>query len=339
MTILPNIHNRLPEAELIEPDTSARPGEFVTYRGIVPSRRLPSRMDPVKVEFNRSWFAAGLLGATGAVLALRRFGKPAFMGGAVLGAATLGHMILGEPARPQLERVDLEFATLPAGLNGLRIGQLSDIHLGVPYSQKNLLWALEHMRRERPDLIVLTGDQVMRHTAIPRLTALLRELHAPLGVYAISGNHDHWEGLHDVRAALTLCGIPMLINENRKLRWNNTDFWLVGVDDIWDGVQDFERAIDGIPAHGFKLLLGHSPDIADEAQHYGFALQLAGHAHGGHLRLPWFGPFARPRFGRRYVEGLYQVGSMRLYVSRGLSGAPLRLYNPPEAAILTLRTV
>ena len=279
MTILPDTHNALPEAEIIEQDTTARPGEFVTYRGIVPSRRMPSRMDPVKVEFNPSWLVAGVLGATGALVALRRYGKPAFIGGAILGAATLGHMVLGEPARPQLESISLELPTLPAGLSGLRIGQLSDIHLGVPYSEQNLLWALEHMRRERPDLIVLTGDQVMRHTAIPSLTALLRGIQAPLGVYAISGNHDHWEGLHDVRAALKLADIPMLINENRKLCWNNTDFWLVCVDDIWDGVQDFERAVEGIPAPGFKLLLGHSPDIADEAQNYGFALQLAGHAH------------------------------------------------------------
>lgn len=337
MTILPDIHDTLPEAAVIEPDTTARPGEFVSYRGLVPSRRLPSRMDPIKVEFSRSWMKAGIFGVAGALLALQRFGKPAFVGGVLFGTAALAHMTLGEPAHPRMEYVDLRLAGMPSGLRGLRIGQLSDIHLGVPYSVQNLRWALQQMRREQPDLIVLTGDQVMKHTAIPSLTAILRGIRAPLGVYAISGNHDHWEGLHDVRAALALCDIPLLLNEHRKLRWNDTDFWLVGVDDIWDGVQDFERAIDGIPPAGFKLLLGHSPDIADEAENYGFALQLAGHAHGGHLRLPWVGPFARPRFGRRYVEGIHQIGSMTLYVSRGLSGAPLRLYNPPEATILTLR--
>lgn len=337
MTTLPDAHTSLPEAETIVIDTTARPGEFVSYKGVPSSKRLPTAMDPVKVQFNPSWIASGVLGGAGALLALWRFGKPALIGGAALGAAVLAHMTMGEPRRPQLDYVELALPTLPAGLQGLRIGQLSDIHLGVPYSRLNLVWALEQMRREKPDLIVLTGDQVMRHTAIPDLTALLRELRAPLGVYAISGNHDHWEGLHDVRAALALCDIPLLLNENRKLHWNNTDFWLIGVDDIWDGVQDFERAVEGIPPAGFKLLLGHSPDIADEAQNYGFALQLAGHAHGGHLKLPWFGPFARPRFGRRYVEGIHQVKGMTLYVSRGLSGAPLRLLNPPEATIITLR--
>jgi predicted MPP superfamily phosphohydrolase len=128
-----------------------------------------------------------------------------------------------------------------------------------------------------------------------------------------------------------------LLNEHRRLTWNGADCWLVGLDDVWDGEMDIKAALRGVPEQGFKLLLGHAPDIADEAARHGFDLQLAGHVHGGHLRLPLLGPFARPRYGVRYLAGIYTVGRMTMYVSRGLGGAPLRLMCPPEAAILTLR--
>jgi predicted MPP superfamily phosphohydrolase len=294
-------------------------------------------MDPIRVHFNRAWIATGIVGGAAGLAALRYFGSPIAYGGAAFGLAALGHMILGEPARPQLEHVELHVRNLPPALDGLRIGQISDIHLGLLHSVRNLRWAVDQMQQERPDLIVLTGDQVMHKQAIPELTPLLHNLSAPLGVFAISGNHDHWEGIRDLQGALALANIPLLLNEHRRLSWRGADLWLVGVDDVWDGDMDFERALDGVPKDDFKLLLGHAPDIADEAETYGFNLQLAGHVHGGHLQLPLLGAFTRPRFGVNYLEGTYQVGTMTLYVSRGLGGAPLRLLCPPEVTILTLR--
>jgi len=311
--------------------------EELAHRGPSRSRKPATPMDPLRIEFSPAWLAAGAIGGIGSLVALRRYGWPAFIGGGMLGIATLGHMIFGEPARPVLERIELRLPNLPAALDGMRIGQISDTHLGLLHTSNNLRWAVEQMERESPELIVLTGDQVMLRQAIPQLTQLLRRLRAPLGVYAIAGNHDHWEGLRDVQAALQLAGIPMLINQNRRLTWNGADLWLIGVDDVWDGELDYAAALAGVPDDSFKLLLGHAPDIADDAAGYGFDLQLAGHVHGGHIRLPLLGAFARPRYGRRYLDGIYQVGNMAMYVSRGLGGAPLRLFCPPEAAILTLR--
>jgi predicted MPP superfamily phosphohydrolase len=134
-----------------------------------------------------------------------------------------------------------------------------------------------------------------------------------------------------------LADIPLLLNEHRRLSWNGADLWVIGVDDIWDGRPDFAAALDGVPRDAFTVLLAHSPDLADNAADHGFALQISGHTHGGHLRLPLLGPFARPRYGARYVMGQYQVGPMRLYVSRGLGGVPMRLFCRPEATIFTLR--
>jgi predicted MPP superfamily phosphohydrolase len=193
------------------------------------------------------------------------------------------------------------------------------------------------MLREAPDLVVLTGDFVSFQHAIPDVAAVLRGLRAPLGVYAVAGNHDYWEGVDDVRNALALCDIPLLMNEHRRLSWNGADLWLVGVDDIWDGSVSASDALRGVPPGAFTLLLAHAPDYADEAARHGFDVQLSGHTHGGHIRLPLLGPLALPRFGRRYVIGRYQVGPTALYVSRGTSGPPLRFRCPPEATIITLR--
>jgi predicted MPP superfamily phosphohydrolase len=309
-----------------------------TVSASLPAQRLiyPVR-ESARIHYAPAWFGLGLAATVMGMLGLQRYGRPAAASLGALGLAGLVHMMVSEPGRPTLESVTLRLPTLPAGLDGLRIGQISDSHLGMPHAARNLAWAVAQMRRAQPDLVVLTGDLVSHRRAISRLPALLRGLRAPLGVYAVPGNHDYWEGLADQRAALARANIPLLLNEHRRLRWNGADLWLVGVDDIWAGRPDLAAALEGVPADAFTLLLCHAPDAADEAARHGIAVQLSGHTHGGHLRLPLLGPFSRPRFGLRYVMGSYQVGTMALYVSRGLGGLPLRLFCRPEATIFTLR--
>jgi predicted MPP superfamily phosphohydrolase len=291
-----------------------------------------------RVRYGRGWLALGAGAAALSLFGLRRYGRPALAGMGALSLASAAYLALFEPARPTLDRVVLPMKRLPEALEGLRIGQISDTHLGRPHSARNLAWAVERMREERPELIVLTGDFVSSSAAIPQIATLLRGLSAPLGVYAVPGNHDYWEGLADIQAALALHNIPLLFNEQRRLRWNGADLWLVGLDDMWDGRPDFGIALHGVPRGACKLLLAHSPDIADKAAAHGFAAQLSGHTHGGHMRLPLLGPVALPRHGWRYAIGRYTVGDMSLYVSRGLSGNPFRLLCRPEATILTLHS-
>jgi uncharacterized protein len=298
-------------------------------------RRHP--FNPSRVRYGRSWLGLGAGTAALGLLGLRRYGRRAGLGYGVLGLVSMVYIALVEPARPRLERVTLRLPALPPQLDGLRVGQISDCHLGMPHSARNLAWAVEQMGRERPELIALTGDFVSRRRAIPKIAPLLRGLDAPLGIYAIPGNHDYWESLADVHAALALNGIPLLINEHRRLRWNGADLWLAALDDLWDGQPDLDVALHGVPRGACTLLLSHAPDSADEAARRGVAAQLSGHTHGGHMRLPLLGPFALPRFGWRYAMGGYRVGAMELYVSRGLSGGPFRLLCPPEATIFTLR--
>lgn len=300
--------------------------------------RYRRKDEPPRVAYSRQWFAAGAAGALLGALALRAGGARAAGLLGALGALGVAYAAHVEPSRPRGRQLTLGFADLPPALEGLRVGQLSDLHLGKRYSEQNARLAVEWMRRERPDLLVITGDLVSYERAIGRIAPLLRGLSAPLGVYAVPGNHDYFEGMAAVTEALAAAGVPMLVNEHRRLSWGGGELWLVGVDDVWEGVADLDGALAGVPADGWKLLLSHSPDFVDEAAQRGIALQLSGHTHGGHLRLPLLGPFTLPRYGVRYPYGLMQVASTTLYVTGGLGGIPLRFRCPPEATIFTLRT-
>jgi hypothetical protein len=191
---------------------------------------------------------------------------------------------------------------------------------------------------EQPDLIVLTGDFVSKHHAIAELPELLRPLRAPLGVYAITGNHDHWEGAEEICEQLETLGIVCLLNTNRCLHWQGGSFWLAGIDDMWYGTPDLHAALAGIPDDAFRILLAHEPDFADVASLRDIPLQLSGHTHGGHIVLPLLGSPCLPHHGLRYISGLSQTGGTQVYVTRGLGGFPVRFNCPPEATILTLQT-
>lgn len=300
------------------------------------------RFDPTpgRVRYSRRWLGALAGGAVLSAYAVTRGGLGVAAAIGVAGLAGAAYATLYEPRSPRLERVTLHFADLPEDLDGLRIGQLSDLHLGHPFAYDNALWAAAEMARERPDVLALTGDFVSFEHAIaelPRVLAPLAGWRPALGAYAVPGNHDYWEGVPAIRAALEPFGVEFLINERRTLRRGGAELRVVGLDDPWDGAPDLAGALGARGAAEFTLLLAHSPDVADEAAALGVGLQLSGHTHGGHLRLPGLSSFCLPKFGWRYAMGHEYVGAMQLYVGRGLSGIPLRLNCPPEATLLTLR--
>jgi predicted MPP superfamily phosphohydrolase len=292
---------------------------------------------PGRVRYSSRWLglSAGAAGVAALALGLGRLPAAASLGAA--GLAGAAYSLLYEPSRPRLERISLRFARLPAELDGLRIGQLSDLHLGHRFAAENTRWAVAQLAAEAPELMVITGDLVSYTKNIPELPGLLGPLRAPLGVFAVPGNHDHWEGLPEIIETLRPLGVEFLMNAHRRLRWRGADLTLAGVDDAWEGEMDIAAAMRGAPGDDFSMLLCHVPDMADEAARYGVDLQLSGHTHGGHMRLPWAGPFVLPRYGWRYPVGHAHIGRTQVYVSRGIGGVPLRLGCPPEVTVITLR--
>ena len=270
-------------------------------------------------------------------LRLAAAGVTAGAGAAMLG---LGWTTLGEPNWPVVEQVSVTLPRLPARLDGLRVAQLSDLHISQYTPQGDIGRAAALAMRQSPDLLVLTGDFIWREVTqhAEKLVEPLRSLHAPLGVYAVLGNHDHWEGAALTAGVLAEAGVALLVNQAVRLD-AAAPLWLVGLDDVWERKHDMRAALAGAPDDDCKLLLVHEPDYADEAARYPVDLQLSGHSHGGQINLPRVGRPVLPYLGQKYPAGLYQVGQMSLYTNRGIGviAPPVRFNCPPEVTVLTLR--
>jgi predicted MPP superfamily phosphohydrolase len=290
------------------------------------------------VYYSRRWrWALGIMAVIGLrLIRQRRWGIIASIG--IIVSRIWRYARQHEPATPALTPVHIYDARIPAGFDGFTIGQISDIHLGQPFSDANLRWAITTLNASAPDIIVLTGDLVNDRPAVTRLPDDLRQLRAPYGVYAITRQPRLCsKELHDVAQALQVAGIPSLRNQGFMLNHHGDNLWVAGIDDWWHGQMRIDRAIADAPAQTPVILLAHAPDAAFEASTYPqILLQLAGHVHGGHLNLPGLGPLSTPALWALATQGTQRINTMWLHISLGLSGRQLRMGSRPEVGIIHL---
>ncbi len=259
----------------------------------------------------------------------------------LVAAAVTSYPLLVEPVWLDAVHVRVPIPGLPQGLAGLRVAQFSDVHLG-PFSHEWFLTRAVHaLLRWQAHLIVFTGDMVTRGDALrPADLAPFTALRAPLGVWGVLGNHDHWSDADRVhRAVEQHTPIRILRNQAVRLTHNGTSFWLVGVDDAWVGADDPEKAFAGVPEDEVRIVLMHEPDAATWLPFTPKTLQLSGHSHGGQVRLPLLGPLILPYLGRKYDMGLFRVRGGWVYTNRGLGviAPPIRLNCRPEITLLELQ--
>lgn len=265
--------------------------------------------------------------------------------GLVLGSSAAGaggalYAYSVETAWLDIERLQLPVKNLGADLEGLKIVQLSDLHL-YPHTQLDYIQDVVATARElQPDLVALTGDYVLANAeAIFDLAPALTAINPRYGFFAVLGNHDLWTNERIVQRGLEQAGIRLLKNEGLALGIGRDRLYIAGVDDGWSGRPDLTQAMAQHPGDAPTLLLAHEPDLADRfASDERVSIQLSGHTHGGQVRLPGYGALVLPRLGRKYDLGLYQVGAMWLYTNRGVGviGPPIRLNCRPELTELTL---
>jgi hypothetical protein len=249
-----------------------------------------------------------------------------------------------------LRRVDCKVVLpdLAEQLEGLVIVQLSDMHVGFQPSLnlRALRKAFAIARAAAPDLIVITGDLACGAGRLDELKAELATLAAPLGVFAVYGNHDHGEtktpGVPPVDFGdLGQVGVRMLVNEAITVEHQGAAVQLCGIDDWEHGYADLPAVLAQLDRRPttLRLLLSHYAEAALAASPGDFALTLSGDTHGGQICLPWFGgrimlsePLAQFR------DGLYQIDGRRLYVTRGIgtSFLPLRFLCRPEVVVFHL---
>jgi len=214
----------------------------------------------------------------------------------------------------------------------LKIAHLTDIHT---YGLGSREWKLlEVMEAEQPDVIVITGDSINITSDYPGLRDLLTRLHALLGVWVVLGNHENWWPVDNEEEFYKSAGVKLLVNSSGEVR---DGIWFVGFDDLYAGSPDPGKALAGVPESAYKIALFHSP-IYFEREAGLSDLALAGHSHGGQVKLPFIGAPYSPPFCGRFMEGWYELRGTRMYVSRGIGTSILnvRFLCRPEIAIIEL---
>jgi predicted MPP superfamily phosphohydrolase len=266
------------------------------------------------------------------------------------GAAGLGlsaYGIWSAERLPGVTRRTLFFRDLPLPLNGLRIAHVSDVHAGIHMPEEKMKELVRQTNALGADLIVQTGDMIdISQTYIPEYVRTFRDLHAPLGVVTVLGNHDRYTGEDAVIRGVRDAGQVFVQNGSHIIERGGAALALVGIDDPrnWraDDPQhdDLELALGRTPPAGeaFRILLAHRPGAFDGAIPRAIPLTLAGHIHGGQFYLPVIG-WSPGRLITKYVMGHFENGASQLYVSRGIGvvGIPLRVFTPPEIALFELR--
>jgi predicted MPP superfamily phosphohydrolase len=260
-----------------------------------------------------------------------------------------------EPASITVRRVSLTVPKWHAEQRDMKIAVLTDLHVGAPHMGLGQLRRIvERTNAEAPELVLITGDfviggphneggveaGVVGGTFIEPepIAAALKNLRAPLGVFAVLGNHDWWYDGERITRALEAVGIVVLENRAVRIERGGRGFWLAGVADLWTRTPDIKGALAQVEGDDPVLLITHNPDIFPGVPPR-VSLTIAGHTHGGQVNLPFVGRLIVPsKFGQRYAMGQVVEQGRHLFVSGGIgtSSIPVRFRVPPEIVILTL---
>ncbi len=261
------------------------------------------------------------------------------LGAAATAAAGVAVPTLASGGEVTPESHEIVVPDLDPAHDGLRIAQLSDLHVGPLTPVERIRAAIDEANRFRPDLVALTGDYLSRDTGgVSLMREQLGGLEAP--TVATLGNHDRWVDPRGAGAALEHHGYGFLENQNTTLMLRGAPFTVIGIDDLRTYSADPPKAMKGASA-GSRLYLAHVPRTADLLANWGKPmLLLSGHTHGGQVNVPILMPALRWMAREPYSQGLYEVGKVQLYVNRGVGnvGVALRLNAPPEVSLLTLRS-
>jgi predicted MPP superfamily phosphohydrolase len=258
-------------------------------------------------------------------------------------AGLLTRVPLNQVFRLEVSHKTLRLERLPRELTGLRIAHVSDLHFSGRITRAFFDRAVELVNELRPDLVAISGDICDVPACMEWIPATLGQLRSRSGTFAIFGNHDLLVNTAVLANRLKSSGVMYLGGQFQEIEVAGARVLLAGNEWPWfDAIPDLQglkstAAPDG--ARALRILLSHSPDQFAWSCRHEFDLVLAGHTHGGQIRLPLIGPMACPsRYGVRFASGLFQQCNTVMHVSRGLSGlTPLRLNCPPEITLLELR--
>jgi uncharacterized protein len=253
-----------------------------------------------------------------------------------------------EPTMLQVKKVDIHVPNMPSDLQGKKILQFSDIHLGENYSLQQLEEVVHIINKQDADFVMFTGDLIDhfgQYKEVRKIAPILVKIKARIGKFAIYGNHDHGGGgSRAYKEIMKNAGFQLLVNDRCKVAISSTtSVTIIGLDDLLLGKIEIEKTLEQIEKDEFTIVLAHEPDVAEEVKNYPVHLQLSGHSHGGQIQLPFIGPIITPVYAEKYTDGLYALQGtahvLQLYVNRGLGTTrlPFRFLCKPEITVLTLK--
>jgi len=261
------------------------------------------------------------------------------------GAASVFGWSFVEPRWLEVTRPEIRVPNLPVEFDGLRIALVADIHHSRYFSLRRVQELVKFASGLGADVVAFCGDYVTgrrsrgRKYIVPCIRALA-VLRAPMGVFAVLGNHDAWADAALTRQRLRGAGIPDLTNSGVWLRRGKARLRLAGVGDLMTDEQDLSAALGDAKDADAVVLLTHNPDYVEHIRDSRVGLVLSGHTHGGQICLPFIGaPIVPSRYGQKYRAGLVKTPHTQVYVSRGIGliGPPMRLLCRPELPVITLR--
>ncbi len=252
-----------------------------------------------------------------------------------------------EPSSLHNENHQLHLSAWPEECEALTVAVLSDLHVGSPFNHlEHLNTSIELTLKAKPDLILLAGDYVIHGVpggdfVSPAESAThLARLNAPLGVYAVLGNHDWWYDGPGTASAFQRVGIQVLEDESIPLQSGNCKFWLAGIGDFMEGAHDVPKALAQVPQEATILAFTHNPDVFPDIPSR-VALTVAGHTHGGQVYIPFIGrPVVPSKYGERFAIGHIIEQDRHLFVTPGIGTSilPVRFLVPPEVSVLHLHS-
>lgn len=271
-----------------------------------------------------------------------RFRKIAAVCLVAIAIAGLIYSVLIEPDQLITKTYTVRLDNWDGRLDGLKIAVLSDLHIGsLHIDGKKLARIVDETNAQNADIILLLGDYAAsgKGFVLPsEFTAQMSRLKAKLGVYAVLGNHDWWFNGVKVRSCLEAAHIKVLEDSSVEIHANGTEFWLVGLADLWTRKTSIERALAGVPSARPIVLMTHNPDVFPSIPPQ-VSLTLAGHTHGGQVALPIVGALITPSdYGSKYAKGLIVEDTKSMFVSSGIGTSvfPIRFNVPPEISVLEL---
>jgi uncharacterized protein len=239
------------------------------------------------------------------------------------------------------ERISLHWVAR----GSVRIAILTDLHIGSPFNgAAKLRRVVERTNAAHPDIVCILGDLVIQGVIGGRFVppeesaGELKPLRASGGVFAVLGNHDGWLDHDRVKRALEQNGIRVIEETAVKTGTSIGPVWVAGISDLWTGVHDVRAALDAVTDDAPVILLTHNPDVFPDVPPR-VALTLAGHTHGGQVRLPFIGrPIVPSQYGQRFAAGHVIEDGRHLFVATGVGTSilPVRFRVPPAVTVVTI---